>query len=385
MTDTGELSARDIAQMLNAQAEALAWSLFPAGHKAGGFFCIGSIDGEKGQSLKIRLKGSRQGTWADYSKARGEPGAQGDMLKLLQATIADGDLAAAVREAKKFLNLESMDPRALERQRKRAQLSAERAALREASDKEKTRINARRLWWAASPLTPSSPPVLYLQGRGIDFAHLGKLPGAIRFHRGVWQPELRREVPAMVTAFTDLSGQHAGTHCTFLQREADGRWVKLRGVATVKKIVGRTYWGAHIPLWKGVQRGKLADIRPGTPVDVAEGIEDGLSFAMADPAARVIAAGTLGNIAALRLPPQAGTMNILAQRDPDGSMAAASLEKAIADQQRIARSDGSGRQVACRWTPEGIKDWNDWLQQLRRDDADADADAQGEPDGEQDR
>ncbi len=168
-------------------------------------------------------------------------------------------------------------------------------------------------------------------------------------------------------------GKHAATHQTFLQLGPRG-WTKLppieqvdestgeiRMVQVAKKIFGPAWLhGAHIPLWKGAHPGKLADLPAGASVEASEGIEDGLSFAMAHPAARVVAAGTLGLIGQMRLPPQVGQLNILAQRD-DKEAAQAALEDAIRTQQQRAREDGVERTIACRWPPEGVNDWNDWL------------------------
>lgn len=345
--------------MLRPHAEAIGWMLFPQARKAGGFLCIGSIHGEPGDSLKITLRGPKAGSWADYAMSPNEPLAKGDLLKLLQHTVGGGDLGRGVAEAKRYLNLDSMDPRALERVRERAVKARAKSEAEQAGHDEKRRRQSEGLWQSAAQSTPSSPPVRYLQGRGIDFAVLGRLPGAIRFHPRVWHGELRREVPAMVTKFTALDGSHAATHVTFLEY-SNGVWRKLQGVEASKQIHCGLYWGAHIPLWKGRWRGKLADLPAGTPVEVSEGIEDGLSYAMANPDARIVAAGTLGNIGAMLLPAQAGQLTILAQRDSKPEPIAA-LEAAIKAQQQRARGAGIERAVACRWPPEGIKDWNDWL------------------------
>lgn len=358
-----ELTARDIAQMLNAQAEALAWYIFPQGHVAGGYFRVGSLQGEAGDSLVIRLRGPRAGGWADYSDSESSERGKGDMLQLIQYTLADGSLRHAVQLAKQWLNLDSMDPGALERQKKRAELARQRSEKQDAKDREKTREDARRLWHMASPLTPASPPVAYLTGRAIDFKLLGRLPGAIRFHPEVWHDELKRKVPAMVTAFQEVEPRHAATHITYLERNKAGRWVKLTGVKSAKKIRGRPYWGAHIPIWKGAQAVPLCRIAPGTPVYVAEGIEDALSYAMANPEARVLAAGTLGNVGQLQLPAHAGDLFILADRDPEGSKAVDALADVIRKQQEQAKKRGA--KVKTIYPAPGFKDFNEWLQALR--------------------
>lgn len=370
MTQQTDLSAGDIAEMLRANPLGLCQHLLPAGRKVGNYWCIGSINGEPGKTLKVRLSGPKIGTWVDYACADTDPAGKGDMLKLLQLTIANGDIAVAVSEAKRWLNIENLDPHALERQKERARMAAQKQSREADKALDRKRDNARRLFLSSSPCAASSPPVKYLAGRGIDLSKLGSIPRSIRFKPDMFHPELGRDrlQPAMMTCFCALSGEIVGVHVTFLEYRG-GAWGKLSGVEDVKFTHGPAWqYGAHLPLWKGDKppsgKGKLADIAPGTPVQVAEGIEDGLSYAMANPHARIVAAGTLGLIGQMRLPKQAGALNILAQRDTKPEPIAA-LEAAIANQQKAAQADQSERRVNCLWTPKGIKDWNDWLQVLQ--------------------
>jgi hypothetical protein len=182
----------------------------------------------------------------------------------------------------------------------------------------------------------------------------------------------------MVTKMQTLDGEHAATHVTYLERQGDGRWTKLTldgarrmGLAhdeelRTKIIRGPAHTlGAHMALWKGAARGPLAAIPAFVPVEVSEGIEDGLSFALANPEARVLAAGTLGIIGALLLPKQCTAMNVLAQND-DKPEPIAALERAIADQQARAKADKAVRTIACRFPPQAYKDWNDWLRGVEK-------------------
>jgi hypothetical protein len=381
MQSGSDLSVGEIAAMLRPHAESLAWSLFPAAKRDGAFLCVGSLHGEAGKSLKIKIRGADAGAWADYATSQSDPRGKGDLIKLLQYTVAGGDLGAAVAEAKRFLSIDSMDPRKLERHRMRAALAAERSATRDREDKDKARRDAEGLWQASAKLTPSSPPVLYLAGRSIDLARLGKLPGALRFRSDFWHPQLGKKLPAMLTKMQTLDGQHAATHATYLERQGDGRWTKLtfEGARRMglpdditakelrtKSIRGPAHTlGAHMALWKGASHATLAEIPAGVAVEVSEGIEDGLSFALANPEARVIAAGTLGIIGQLLLPGQCAALNVLAQND-DKPEPIAALERAIADQQARAKADKVVRHVACRFPPPTFKDWNDWLRGVEK-------------------
>ncbi|NLS27954.1 hypothetical protein S2M10_29560 [Sphingomonas sp. S2M10] len=359
MSDAPGPDAREIAAALNAQAAQLGRLIFPAAKEYGGFLHIGSIEGEAGRSLKIRTKGNKIGAWADYSRDRGDPAGTGDMLKLVQLTVGRGDIKEAIRWAKGYLGLDTMDSAAIGRMRDRARLATERAERAAATEGEKKRLNAVGIWNHAAR-GQGSPAQSYLEGRGIDFARLGKFPGAIRYRPDVWCSELRRPVPAMVSLFVGVDAKPKAVHVTYLERGPRG-WVKAK-LETAKLIRSPLYWGAHIPLAKGaVGDMPLRDVPTGTMVHVAEGIEDGLTIAMVKPAERVVAAGTLGNIGAMQLPDAVAGLVIIGQHDRPGSPADQSLEKQIAAQQKL------GRRVACLWPEPGFKDFNDQLRGVRKE------------------
>lgn len=358
--------------MLAGQLDSLIAWVLPNAVRAGPYWCVGSIRGERGDSLKIHATGLKRGSWADYACAKGDPEGTGDLIKLLQLTVGGGDIKVAFEEAKKFLNLDTMDPRRLEQVRERARKANEKAEREKASSDERKRRNSERMWLTAMELSRSSPPVKYLESRGIDFGELGKIPAAIRYHPKVPHGELKRDIPAMATKIVGLDGKHLGTHFTFLEFGQRG-WTKLGPieqldeqtgeiveVKATKKIWGPTFYGGHIPLWKGAQKCKLGDIARGTAIDVSEGIEDGLTWAMVEPSCRTVAAATLGNIGAMQVPPQMGDLRILAQRD-EKPQAQADLEDAVRQQQERARLQGSQRNVLLRWPEAGFNDWNDWL------------------------
>lgn len=363
-----ELKAHEIAQMLNKEAPRLCRILFPMGTEAGGFFCIGSIQGEAGNSLKVRLSGNKVGTWADYACDAGDPQGKGDMLKLVQHTVAEqATVGAAIKWAKGWLGIESMNGDQLEQHRRRAEAAQRRAEQQRAGERASKRKQAEGLWLGGAKII-GTPAMHYLTRRGIDFAQIGSIPGALRFRGDVGHGELKKKLPAMCTAFWDLNGQIAAVHLTYLERTRDGQWVKIpdlivggKTLKVAKKIRSPEYWGAHIPINKGAHKVPLKDIPPGTPVYVSEGIEDGLTIAMARPAERIVAAGTLGNIGAMELPPQAGDLILICQHDPAGSKADASLEAQITRQQERARADGSMRKVRCLWPDPAFKDFNDQL------------------------
>ncbi|MEX3933308.1 toprim domain-containing protein [Paraburkholderia phymatum] len=93
------VNAGELSKLMAENAAAIAEHLFPQGKKQGGEWCVGSVGGEAGKSMKIRLTGAKRGVWADFST-----GASGDMLELWCQCRALS-VADAMREAKQFLGV----------------------------------------------------------------------------------------------------------------------------------------------------------------------------------------------------------------------------------------------------------------------------------------
>lgn len=91
--------AGQISRMLAERAESIATSLFPNGQREGAEWCVGSVDGEKGKSLKVHLRGDKAGKWADFATGQG-----GDLLDLYCA-VKGADLPTALKWAKELLSI----------------------------------------------------------------------------------------------------------------------------------------------------------------------------------------------------------------------------------------------------------------------------------------
>lgn len=95
------MRANEIAQRLAARAEEFCRWLYPHGKRSGRDWCVGSIAGEAGDSLKICVEGSKVGRWADFGGAQDE---KGDLVGLLKR--ARGlDLQHACNEAMDWLGV----------------------------------------------------------------------------------------------------------------------------------------------------------------------------------------------------------------------------------------------------------------------------------------
>ena len=71
------MDASQIAQRLAERAEEVAAYLLPAGKRQGREYCVGSLNGETGDSLKVSITGGKAGVWSDFAT-----GEAGDLLEL---------------------------------------------------------------------------------------------------------------------------------------------------------------------------------------------------------------------------------------------------------------------------------------------------------------
>jgi len=92
--DIGEISKR-----LAGRAEEIANYLLPNGKRKGQEYCVGSISGEQGDSLKIHLSGNKAGVWKDFAK-----GDAGDLIDLW-AAAKNLELKDAIKDAKEYLGI----------------------------------------------------------------------------------------------------------------------------------------------------------------------------------------------------------------------------------------------------------------------------------------
>lgn len=335
----------EIAAMLAGQVHSLARELLPNGRRIGHEWCTGSNRAQ--DNFKVHLSGGKAGVWADFTT-----GECGDALDLVAHVRYGGDKRQAIVWARQWLGLDSPDPAVLASVREHAQKASEARADEAAADAEAARNAAFRMWLSARASIVGTPADVYLRGRGISIAELGRQPGALRFHPGLYHPGSGRTWPGLVTAIGDMAGRHIATHRTFLEVLDDGR-VRKAPVEPNKMVLG-AYRGGCIRLWRGASNKRLADAGEGETVDITEGIEDGLSVALAMPECRVLAAVSLSNMAALKLPDAVRAVRIWHQRD-DTNAALAAADRAI--QAHIA----AGRQVLLPPIPPGFKDVNDML------------------------
>jgi hypothetical protein len=334
-----------IIAALKAQIEPLCRELLPGGKRDGQEWRAGDLTGAPGQSVGVRLTGDRAGVWAEFNGG----GSAGDALDLVAHCRFGGDKKEALRWARAWLGMGD-DGRAFREQR--PQVPAPKPRMAEL-DNEGRLLKARKIWLDAVPIL-GTPAEDYLAHRGIDFAQLGRAPGALRFAAKCWNAEVNAELPAMVAAI-NRRGEHVATHRTWLAQQ-EGRWTKAP-LRAAKKVLG-SYQGGAIAIWRGASARPLAQAPENDVVAICEGIEDALTLALHDPGLRVLAAISLSNLGNVQLPAPLTDLILAFDRDGENPAARAGRERAVRQYME------QGRSVREVFPAPGFKDFNAWHQAI---------------------
>jgi hypothetical protein len=344
----------ELKEIANSNVLSLVTELLPNGRENCGFWEVGSIEGEQGQSLKVNLRGATRGLWTDFAAPRGAPDQKGNIIQLVAQVRFRGNVGHACAWLRSRLGLDSMDPNRLAAEKAKATRQAVKAQKDAIEKAENNRRRAQQLYLSAVPYV-GTPAETYLVGRAIDFVAAGlEPPGALRFKADTYCAETGTKLPAMVATIVHMSGRHLGTHRTWLQPDGSGK----ASLVEAKKSLGK-FTGGFIPLWKGKHSCPMKDLPRGVPIYVSEGIEDGLSAVLAKPEIRCIAGVSLSNIGSLELPPQC-PVHILGQRDEK-------MKAIEAFGRTVERLQERGHAVFLIYPPNGFKDYNDVLRGTPRE------------------
>lgn len=98
------MNAAEISLRLAENAAAVAEYLLPKGRRVGGEWKAGSVSGEEGQSLSVRVTGAKRGVWRDFAAEQG-----GDLLDLW-ATCRACSIGQAMAEAQAYLGIRDAMP-----------------------------------------------------------------------------------------------------------------------------------------------------------------------------------------------------------------------------------------------------------------------------------
>ncbi|MCB1492760.1 MAG: toprim domain-containing protein [Rhodobiaceae bacterium] len=296
-----------VKQMLADRIDDLCRQLLPDGKRKGRLWTASNPvtrDHDHTPALTVALDRDI-GAWKDYRS-----GDKGDILDLVTYCNRT-DFKGAMAWARDWLGLRSMSSAERDALQQRADVRrAEQAKKTEKAQAFKAEW-VRRIWDSASPdraLPAAMHAAAYLFGRDCPLDLVRHLdPETFRFHASLeWWPgaEWRRDengrnrkmkdgplLPAMVAAFRAPTGQLTAVHCTFLDPQRPAK----AAVDKPKLMLGSVSAGMIRISSGAANTAPETDSAPG-PVIVCEGIETGLSLAIAVPEARVWAAGSLGNM-----------------------------------------------------------------------------------------
>jgi twinkle protein len=101
------MNISDISAMLANQAQSVAQYLLPEGKKISAEWCVGSIAGDPGKSLRVHLTGPKAGVWKDFS----DDSKGGDLLDLWRETRGLQSNGEAMREAAEWLGVSLEGPK----------------------------------------------------------------------------------------------------------------------------------------------------------------------------------------------------------------------------------------------------------------------------------
>lgn len=94
------MMAKEISKQLSQRAEDVACYLLPNGKREGNEWCVGSIAGEAGKSLRVHLVGEKAGVWCDFANESDK----GDLLDLW-ALKRNLKISEAIKEAAHYLGI----------------------------------------------------------------------------------------------------------------------------------------------------------------------------------------------------------------------------------------------------------------------------------------
>lgn len=277
---------------------------------------------EKNPSLVIWTRRPGGLSWKNYSGAD-----KGDIIGLVAylrgwSHLPYRGFPEAMRFLESLLGIATRSDAELKRDADRARaaiVDADRVAQKDLAGQ---RRRAAGMWFHAMPIA-FTPVITYLQARGIDLTALPRgprggerAPHTLRYlanHPHTGDAGTQSAWPCMIAACVDGQGKIGAVHRTWLARDGEGK----APVAPARKC-WPGFAGHFIPLWRGesalsVKEANANGLRE--TLVVTEGIEDGLTAAIAEPRFRVWAAISLSNIGNLPLPECVDSVIIHRQND----------------------------------------------------------------------
>jgi hypothetical protein len=288
-------AARHIARLLAERADQLAADLLPGGHREGREWRVGSIAGEAGNSLGIRLSGDKRGRWGDFAT-----GEAGDALDLVKATLSL-DTIAAIAWSRRWLGIGAAKA-----------TKPIRPVSAGANEPDADPERWGHPWQPARPIAGTLAET-YLAAR--DLAFDDPEGRVLRFasRRARLNPQGRLEHhPALLALLCDVrTGEACGIINIYLRQDGTDRLRDGKG----KTNTGRAKGAA-------VMLSDFADVTMG--LTICEGPETGIALLMHD-LAPVWALGGAGNLANFPVLGGIEALTSAADADEPGRNAATSV------------------------------------------------------------
>lgn len=322
---TDRLTIAEIKPLLQGRAESLARVLAPGGVVRSGVYSARNParhDRHAG-SFVVWLRGA-PGAWKDYAT-----GEQGDVIDLIChcKKLTRGE---ALAWAGDWLGIAGLSPQKRKEFATRAGLAAERQRAEEGDRLARNRRGALAMFLECGKIEGTAAET-YLAGRGIALPDLRRQPRALRFHADLTHHPSGTSWPALVAAVTGPGGEFYAVHRTWLAPgRPGGTWTKAP--VEPARMAWPAYGGGAIRLARGkhgLTPEQAAREKVTGPLVLAEGIEDGLSVAIALPDYRVWAAVSLSNLARINAPACASEIIVFADNDWGKRQAQAQLARAV--------------------------------------------------------
>jgi hypothetical protein len=315
------LNASAVNTALGARIASVVAILFPHARREGTHYCIGSLHGEPGQSLKINACGDYCGHWRDFAT-----GEHGDALGLVQKSLqlsfpATLDWAAAWLGGNVQLSCRNI---AYKNAQSAAPLNTKKTDTHDDGERQQW---ARNCWVKAVPIAGTLAEKYLREHRKIDCV----LPVSLRFSPRLWYKE-GVYLPALVAGVQAADGRIIAVQRIFL----DPATANKAAVPDPKKILGTSKGGAV----------RLSAL--GETLVIAEGLEDALTVWEATGLPTWACLGT-GGLKAVVVPESVRKVLIAADNDSPGRLAAFYT---------IARLSREGKTARIVLPPEGAKDFN---------------------------
>ncbi len=341
-------SFQDIKAELNFRVRDLVRELAPGGSYSQGYYIARNParDDRNPGSFWIRVS-APIGAWKDEAT-----GDQGDVVDLVTYCKGLASRQDTYQWCLAWLGwAKGIDRQALEARRK---VHAERARVEQQRRTEQMAKNETHAfsWWLSAKPIEGTAGETYLASRGVVLADLKHKPKALRFFVSSKHVDKAERVtfwPAIASAMCNANGAIVAVHRTFLRPDGSGK-----APVDPQKKIWPHFKGAMIRLARGASKLSPEEAaRKGVsgPLVVTEGIEDGLSVALACPELRVWAAGTLGNMG--NVPKLACMSRLILCADNDTHpQATGGLDRALAELRRA----GHRVDVARSWLGKDVND-----------------------------